>query len=50
MRDDGDGIILEEENAGKQEIFFSDLEYLHLPDLVERRRSEDPGYYSLKPF
>jgi predicted amidohydrolase len=47
MRDEGDGIVLEEENAGSQEIFYSELNYSHLPGLVRKRKDEDPGVYAL---
>lgn len=46
MRDEGDGIVLEEENAGSEEIYYSELDYSYLPELVRKRREEDPGVYA----
>ena len=48
MRDEGDGIILEESVAGTELFFHSSIETEHIEKLSRARYDEDPGVYSLK--
>ncbi len=47
MRDEGDGIILEESVAGTEMFFHAEIDTENLERLAKARLDEDPGNYSL---
>jgi predicted amidohydrolase len=48
MRDEGDGIILEENVASSEIFFHAEIEIEHIAKLARARFHEDPGAYSLR--